>query len=125
MPDISGSIKGVSLEGVAYRVAADANISRRPINIENSMVPTSGKAMRKIVKMVPQAEGVVLVVNPGEMDTIKALAESLDIIKLQITHADNSIYRSNGQIQIEAHESEENRANVTLLPEEDWTLFEA
>jgi hypothetical protein len=110
---------------VGYRVAADANISRRPINVENSMVPTSGVSMRKIVKMVPQAEGVTLVVTPGEMEAIKSLAESLDIIKLQITYADGSIYRSNGQINVEAHESEENRANVMLLPEEDWTLFEA
>lgn len=123
--DVAGSIRGVSLEGVSYRAAGDANFSRRPINVENSMIASSGKAMRKIAKMVPIVEGVVLLVNAEEMEAIKSLAESLDIIKLQYTTAAGDVYRSNGQINVEAHESEENKANVIFLPEEDWTLFPA
>jgi hypothetical protein len=123
--DVAGSIRKVTLEGVSYRATADANFSRKPTKVENTMIPTSGKAMRKIMRVTPVAEGVVLTVNTEEMEAIKALAESLDSIKISYTVAAGDVYRCVGAIEVEAHESEENKANVTFQPEDDWTLFPA
>ena len=121
--DVSGSIRKFTVEGISFRVAADANFSRRPINVENSMVPTSGKSMQKKVRMVPVLEGATLIVNAEEMEVLKSYAEGLDLIKVTYQDAAGNEFRCTGQINVEAHESEENRANVTVQPEEDWTPF--
>jgi len=121
--DVSGSVRKFTVEGISFRVAADANLSRRPIAVENSMVPTSGKSMQKKVKMVPVLESVVLIVNAEEMESLKSFAEGLDVIKVTYQTAAGDEYRCTGQINVEAHETEENRANCTVHPEEDWTPF--
>lgn len=123
--DVAGSVRGVAIDGIPYRVAGDANFSQQTVNVENSMIPSSGVAMRKMTKKVPVVEGVTLLVNNVEMEAIKSRAESLDILKLQYTVASGSVFRSEGQINVEAHETEENKANMQFLPNETWTLFPA
>jgi hypothetical protein len=123
--DVAGSIRKFTIEGISFRVMADANFSRKPTNVENTMVPTSGVAMQKKVRMIPVLESVVLAVNAEEMETIKSFAEGLDLVKVMYETAAGDQYRAEGQIEIEAHESEENRANVTVQPAGDWTLFPA
>jgi hypothetical protein len=121
--DVTGSIRKFTIEGISYRVMADANLSRRPINVENAMIPTSGKAMQKKTRMIPALEGVVLACNAEEMEAIKSYAEGLEPIKITYQTAAGDEYRCTGQINIEAHESEEGRVNVTVQPQDDWTMF--
>ena len=121
--DVSGSIRKFTVEGISFRVMADSNFSRRPINVENTMIPTSGKSMQKKLKVTPTLEGVVLGVNAEEMESLKSYAEGLLPIKVTYETAAGDQYRCIGQIDVEAHESEENRANVTVHPDGDWTLF--
>lgn len=123
--DVTGSIRKFTVEGISFRIMADSNISRRPTNVENTMIPTSGKAMQKKMRMTPTAEGVVLAVNAEEMETLKSFAEGLNPIKVTYQTAAGDEYRCTGQIEVEAHESEEGRANVTVLSQDDWTLFPA
>lgn len=123
--DVTGSIRKFTIEGISYRVMADANFSRRPINVENTMVPTSGPAMQKKMRVVPVLEGVVLACNAEEMEAIKSFAEGLDVIKITYQTAAGDEYRCTGQVNIEGHESEEGRVTVTVQPEDDWTLFPA
>lgn len=123
--DVSGSIRKFTVEGISYRVTADTNVSRRPTNVENTMIATSGKAMQKKMRVTPSAEGFNLAVNAEEMEALKSFAEGLDVVKVTYTTAAGDQYRCTGQIQIEAHESEEGKATVTVHPEEDWTMFPA
>lgn len=121
--DVTGSIRKFTVEGISFRVMADSNFSRRPINVENTMIATSGKAMQKKTRMVPALEGVVLAVNAEEMESLKSFAEGLEPIKVTYQTAAGDEYRCTGQINIEAHESEEGRATVTVAPQDDWTAF--
>lgn len=121
--DVSGSIRKFTVEGISFRVMADANVSRRPTAVENTMIPTSGAAMQKKMKVTPSMEGVVLGVNGDEMESLKSFAEGMELIKVTIEMANGDQYRCTGQIEIEAHESEENRATVTVHPDGDWTFF--
>lgn len=122
---VSGSIREFSIEGIPFDVAADANINRKPTNVVNDMIPTSGAGMRKITKVTPKAEGFALLVNAEEMERIKSFAEGLDNIKVRYVTADGTVKRCSGQVEVESYESEESKATITILPARDWTVFSA
>jgi hypothetical protein len=119
--DVAGSIRKCSIDGIPYRVMSDANITEIVSKYENSMIPTSSKNMRKMTKRVLEREGLVLAVNGSEKAQIKAQAESLDDLKLFYEVASGDKYRAVGSIEIENHETEENRMTCKLLPNDDWT----
>jgi len=121
--DVVGSVRKFTVEGISYRVAADANVKRRPINVENTMLPTSGKSMQQKKKVVPQADGFDLILNADEAESIKSFAEGLDLVKVSYETAAGDVYRCTGQISLDGHESETGKAAVTVQPEEDWTCF--
>lgn len=123
--DISGSNRKLTIEGVSYRVAGDANFSEMISAFENSMVPSSGRNMRKMVKRVATREGVVLLTNADERIALKSVAESIDDVKLSYTNAAGDTYKAEGAIEVETNETEENRTNCILLPRGDWTPFVA
>jgi len=123
MGDTVGSLIGASVEGIPFRVAADANVTFIATKFENSKIPTSGKAMRKMVKRIPSMEGATLVCNPDELAALKSFAEDPEDIKFSVTFADGSVYKGEGTIEVENWESEEGRATVQFLPNDDWTKY--
>jgi len=128
MSDVSGSPRKVTLDGVPYRVAGDANITLNLSPYETEGVPTSGNTMFKKTLRAPTAESIPLIANPVEQDLIRQLAERLDTFPMSITLADNSVYTCVGQINFENVESEENRASIIIIPDRSvgaWQLFAA
>ena len=123
--DVSGSIRKFTVEGVSFRVTADTNVSRKPTNVTNEMIPTSGTSMQKKTRVTPQAEGFNLAVNAEEMESLKSFAEGLDLVKVTYETAAGDQYRCTGQIELEANESEEGKVTCTVLPDTDWTMFPA
>lgn len=120
---ISGSIRKCTVEGVAFDVAADANLTHVFTIYENSMVPTSGNGMRKMTKRIPSIEGLVLVCDANERLVLKDFAEGLDDVKVTVTLASGDSYRCEGTVEIENNESEENRTSCAIHPRGDWTKF--
>ena len=123
MSDVSGTLRGVSIEGIPYRVAADVNVTFTVSTFEKSKVPSSGRAMTKMVKRVPAMEGIQLLVNGSELNAIKVAAEALEDVKFSVEMASGDVYKSEGAVELENYESEEARANIQFLPSEDWTPF--
>jgi hypothetical protein len=122
---IAGSNRKLTIEGVSYEIAADANFSEMISSFENSMIPTSGSNMRKMIKRVNTVEGVVLVTDADERIALKSVADSIDDVKLSYTNAAGDTYKATGAIEVETNETEENRTNCILLPRGDWTPFVA
>lgn len=120
---LAGSIRKLTIEGISFDVAADANITETFTAWENSMIPTSGGSMRKMVKRVPMREGIVLVTDADEREVLKSFAEGLDLVKVTYTNAAGDSYRCEGTIEIENNETEENRTSVQVHPQGDWTKF--
>ncbi len=121
--DISGSNREFNVEGIAFRVAADANFSEIITQFENSMIPTSGKAMRKMIKRIPTREGVVLITNAEERESLISFAEGLDNLKVSYTNAAGDTYKCEGTLEIESNETEENRTTCQVHPVGIWTPF--
>lgn len=122
--DVSGSIRKLTIEGVSYRVTGDANFTEIITRFENSMIPTSGKSMRKMVRRTPAREGIVLSTNGAERESLKAQAEDLANQKFSYTNAAGDVYRCEGTFEIENNETEDNRTAIQIMPDDDWTFFE-
>lgn len=123
MADVTGTIRKVTLDGVTYDVFADSNISAIPSSHENTAIPTSGRNMRKMMRRAQSRENLVLVANGVEQEAIKALAERLDDYPMSYETAGGDVYRATGFIEFATHETEENRAAVTLHPRDGWEAF--
>jgi hypothetical protein len=121
--DIIGSLRKFTLDGISFRVAADANVKRKPFKLENSMIPTSGKSIRQSKHVVPTAEGFDLILNAEEAEVLKGLIEGGDVLKVSYTTADGSVYRCTGQVSMDGHETETGKASLTVHPDDDWTVF--
>ena len=120
--DISGTLRDVTLNGVSFRVMADTNVTSN-LTTENEAIPTSGGNMRKVTRKAAIKESVVLGCNLAEFELLKALHASQSVFPMAVTYADGTTHYSEGGINCENHESEENRASVILQPTRDWEAF--
>lgn len=75
LTDTTGSLSGVSIAGVPYRILGDGNVSLIPAAWKNEGVPTSGTNLRRMTRQVRALSGVTLACNPQEMETLRAIAE--------------------------------------------------
>ena len=124
----SGTPRKLTLDGVSYDVAADTNITLNLSPFETEGVPTSGRTMMKRTARTPTAESIPIVASETEQDQIRVLAERLDTFPCTITMASGAVWRTTGNINFEAVESEENRAGIVIIPDRAkgaWSLFAA
>jgi len=121
--NISGSIRKFSVNGLSLNVAADSNVSMPPSEYENSSIATSGANMRKMVKRVMEMDGLVVIVNSDEVAQLKVLSETMDSLTLSVTNAAGDTARNTGTINLDTHETEENRLTVKLIPDTNvWKI---
>jgi len=124
MGDVAGTIRNVKLNGTSFDAMADANITAND-NKEKEGIPTSTRNMIKITKKVPTREGVDLAANPAEVTVLKGYSSLTTAFPMSVTYADGSIYRADGHINFEGHESESNKATIIMIPIGDWVEFVA
>ena len=128
MGEASGTLRGVTFDGLAFRVPADINVTLNLSEYENENIPTSGLSVPKKTLRSPDAEGVVLIANPIEQETLRDLAGRLEAFPISAELADGSVWRTTGNINFENVETQENRATVRIMPDRAvgaWELFAA
>lgn len=119
MVDTAGSMRSFSVEGIPFRCFADSNFTEIFTNYENSMIATSGRAMRKMVKRVLSVEGVTLATNGAERAYLKAFAETTKDLRIVYENAAGDTITILGAIELENNESEENKTSVKIFPVEE------
>jgi len=128
MGEASGTLRGVTLDGLAFRVPADINVTLNLSEFENENIPTSGRSVQKKTLRSPDAEGVVLIANPVEQETLRDLAGRLEAFPVSAELADGAVGRTTGTINFENVETQENRATIKIMPDRAvgaWELFAA
>ena len=123
MGDISGSIRKLTLNGVTYDVMHDANINEIGSGYENTAIPTSGRNIRKMAKRVQLRESVIVAANGNERDALHALADGGADFPMAYTTAAGDVYHATGFIEFVKRETEENRAELKLIPRTKWESF--
>lgn len=124
----SGTPRKIILDGLPFVVAGDTNITLNISPFETEGVPSSGNTMFKMTRRSPNAESIPVLAEPAEQDILRQFSERISSFPMSITLADNSVYRTVGRINFENVETEENRANIMLIPDKSvgaWELFAA
>jgi len=122
---IVGTVKKIIIGGITYAVPADVNLTVNLSSYVTEGMPTSGDTVFKKTKRVPTIEGADIITSFKEAASLKTVAESLANTTLAVVFADNTTYRSTGQINFENFESETGRSKVTLIPStsvDPWTV---
>ncbi len=126
MGDVSGTPRNIVIDGLSYAVPGDANITLNLSPFETEGIPSSGKTMMKMTVRSPNAEGIPILANPIEQETLRNTAQRLDNYPLSIELADGSQWKTTGKINFDTHETEENRASIMMIPDRSlgaWELF--
>jgi hypothetical protein len=124
MPNVSGSIRKVTLDGITYQAKSSANFKETVSEFTNEAVATSGDNLRKMTKRPNMVDSVELIVNGAERDTIKVLADGQDDIPMSYETAAGDVYRAVGWIELESRETEENTVSVKMYPRDNtWESF--
>jgi hypothetical protein len=121
--NISGSPRSFSVEGVSFRVAADANITEIITQFEKEVIESSGEGMIKFTKRNAAREGVVLITNASERESLIAFSDTKEPLKLEYTNAAGDSYQCQGALEIENNETEDNRTTCKPMPVNTWTAF--
>jgi formate dehydrogenase assembly factor FdhD len=121
--DLSGSVRKLTLDGVTYNVAGDANFNEVEGLFENDTVVHSGGNSRKVTRRAAVRENVTIICNGAEFDQLKALSERLEDFPMSYETASGDVYRTTGWINLEHRETEENRVSMKLFPRKQWSAF--
>lgn len=119
----AGTVRKLTLDGITFTLAADANFTEIFSEWENEMLATSGDGMLKKTKRTPIVEGVVIEADQGDREILKSLADSLDDFPISYQYASRGVARCTGQINIENNETDSNRTTISLLPRGVWTAY--
>jgi len=125
MPDTTGSIRKLTLDGVTFDVMADTNVNEMGSRYEVEAVPTSGRSLKKMVRRSEDRESVVVACNGAEREILKELAERIEDYSMSYETAAGDVYRTTGFIEFESRETEESRATLKLIPRDRWESFVA
>lgn len=127
---MSGTLKEVRIDGSSYTVKAESDATLMGGSFENAPVPHSGGSAQKQTRRPDSTTGIILVLEPGEHDRLKARNDKPTKkpgYPLSITDNDGNTYKSSGFINYQGMTTMENTGTVDLIPmvKEGFTLFEA
>jgi len=119
--DIVGTPKKVSIAGVGYRVAADADFKDAKPAFKNEAEQTTGGTFREMVSQPQEVESVTLVVNGDDLDRLKAVQESQDDVTLSYETRAGDAYSGKGWIDFDSRQTASGKLEVKLFPRDGWT----
>ena len=120
---VSGTPRVLELDGVAFNLMADVDVSEMGGAVEVEMVPTSGESMKKMTRRSQTRESVVVACSDEERELLQTLSERVDNFPMSYTTAAGGNYHATGSIEFETRTLSENRATIKLLPIDNWTLL--
>ena len=125
MSDTTGTPRKLTLDGTAFDVMADTNISEAGSRFENEAVPTSGRTMKKMTRRSQGVEGGTIACNGDERTLLREFDERTENFPMSYELASGDVYRAVGFIIFENRETEEYRATIQMHPAEgnQWEEF--
>jgi hypothetical protein len=121
----AGSVRGVTIDGIPYNAATDANIALGP-RIEKESLPHSGGNMIKRVFAPGSAEAVKLIVTPSEYDFLKSQSDDTGNKSLSYLMADGSSMKTQGEVMLGPYQTDDSSCEISLLSSSgEWDVFAA
>lgn len=117
---LAGTPRKLLIDNVPYSVAADADFSESVANFENTLIAGSGAPMISQEAKPDVIEDVVLLVDAGQKERLRNVANSGNIVTFMYQNRAGDKYRSQGTIGIDSNKTKENRLTLSLLPTEPF-----
>jgi len=126
MATTTGSLRGMTIDGVQYRVPGDANINVRFSSFETEALPTSGETVFKMTIITPDIDAVPLSLTPEEAEGLADSAAKTEDYDLSCVLADGTEMKAQGRIHMNEYTSEDGRAEIKAMPNnalKGWQRF--
>ncbi len=127
---MSGTWREARIDGSPYTIKAESDATLMGGSFENAPVPHSGGSAQKQTRRPDSITGLILVLEPGEHDRLKARNDK-SVKKpgysLSVTDNEGNTYKASGFINYQGMTNMENTGTVDLIPmtKEGFQLFEA
>ncbi len=119
----AGSLRKVTIDGIPYNVAADANVALNA-RLEKESIPHSGGNMTKRTTAAAMAEAVKLIVTPSEYNVLEGQSEADGDIPLSYEMADGSSFKTQGEVNLGPYQTDDSSCEVTFLTSTgNWEIF--
>lgn len=119
----AGSLRGVTIDGIPYSAAGDADIALNP-RVEKESLPHSSGNMIKRTLVPANAEGVKLSLTPAEYVTLKGQDEEGGVIPLSYDMADGSSMKTQGETNLGPYQTGDSVCEIQLLTSTgEWEIF--
>ncbi len=125
MGAITGTPKKITIDGITVDVFADVNISLTPTKFKHDGIATTGRTLQKFTKQVKKMEGISIATSADKIEALAEKADSIASKTYSVEFADGTVYRASGQFDFEKWESEDSKATINFIPDDDWTPFPA
>jgi pyridoxine/pyridoxamine 5'-phosphate oxidase len=120
--NVAGTPKKLTIEGISFNLAADVDIEQIFTQFENTAIPSTGPAMRKMVKRTADSNGFVILTNADERKSLKLFAEATSPVQFTWENRAGDTSRCLGIIEITNNQTAENRTTVNVMPVDDWAV---
>ena len=118
----SGTPRKVTLDGETFNVASDANFAQTPGRTVEGVRHTGGTMMKSTLN-VENLESVTLISDGTQFEALKRLSKRDVNYTMSYELASGDVYRAVGSITLDNRETEENRVDLTLIPDGEWEAF--
>jgi len=121
---MSGSIEKFWWDGTTYEVKADADFTENA-EYETEGIATSGKTLFKSTRKVATVEGIDLIVNGVEKQTLRDDARAKKIASAGYKEEDGTVNNAKCRLQIVSRTTSESKMAVVLIPVGAWEVTPA
>jgi len=118
----SGTPRKITIDGETFNVAADANFAQTPGNTIEGVRHTGGTMMKNTLN-VENLESVTLIATGTQFESLKEKAKRDVNYPMSYELASGDVYRAVGMITLDNRETEENRVDLTMIPDGEWEAF--
>jgi hypothetical protein len=118
--NVVGSIKKLTVEGISYPVAGDANAKIYLSGVENTMIATSGDAVLQQKRQVQRIENLDLTLSPAEAEDFRNYAKRVKPIKIAVTLRNGKIYSGEAVVNFDGYETENGKATMAFFAVTEW-----
>jgi hypothetical protein len=118
----SGTPRKVTIDGETFNVAADANFAQTPGQTNEGVRHTGGTLMKSTLN-VENVESVTLIADGTQFESLKEKSKRDVNYPMSYELASGDVYRAPGMITLDNRETEENRVDITMIPDGEWEPF--
>jgi hypothetical protein len=118
-----GSLQKVTIDGISYTVAEDADAALGKPKYTKEVIRGNNRNFVKYTGQDTSITGVPLLVTGAELMQLKDLAERKSSYPLLLMTCAGDQFRSDGHVSYESYSTAGGRVEVTLTPDNDWTPF--